>query len=44
MLKELYEKWVTKNRTNNNVNYTLNIRELVRNDHVTCTHWMKMVK
>ncbi len=35
-LKELYEKHVTTNQTNNNVNYTLSIRE-VRNDHVTCT-------
>jgi hypothetical protein len=37
-LKELYEKHVTTNQTNNNVNYTLSIRE-VRNDHVTCTHY-----
>jgi hypothetical protein len=35
MLKELYEKHVTKNKTNNNV-YILSIRE-VTNDHVTCT-------
>jgi hypothetical protein len=38
MLRELYEKHVTTNQTNNNVNYTLSIRE-VRNDHVTCTHY-----
>jgi len=36
MLKTLYEKHVTTNQTNNNVNYTLSIRE-IRNDHVTCT-------
>jgi hypothetical protein len=35
-LEELYVKHVTTNKTNNNVNYTLNNRE-VRNDHVTCT-------
>jgi hypothetical protein len=34
--KELYEKHVNTNQTNNNVNYTLSVRE-VRNDHVTCT-------
>jgi hypothetical protein len=38
MLKELYEKHVTTDQTNNNVNYTLSIRE-VKNDHVTCTHY-----
>jgi hypothetical protein len=36
MLKELYEKHVIINKTNNNINHTLSIRE-VRNDHVTCT-------
>ncbi len=30
------KKHVTTNKTNNNVNYILSIRE-VRNDHVTCT-------
>jgi hypothetical protein len=35
-LEELYEKHVTTNQTNNNVNYTLSIIE-VRNDHVTYT-------
>jgi len=38
MLKELYEKHVTTNQTNNNVNYTLSIREVI-NDHVTCTRY-----
>ncbi len=37
MIKELYEKHVTTNKTNNNVNYIQIIRE-VRNDHITCTH------
>jgi hypothetical protein len=36
MLKKLYEKHVSTNKTNNNVKYTLSIRK-VRNDHVTCT-------
>jgi hypothetical protein len=41
-LKNIYEKCPTKNRTNNNVKYTLKIRKLVKNGHVTCTHWVKV--
>ncbi len=37
-LKKIYEKLVTTNQTNSNVNYSLSIQE-VRNDHVTCTRY-----